>query len=416
MTTFVVVGAALAGAKAVETLRAEGFDGRLVLVGDETERPYERPPLSKGYLQGKDPRDSAYVHEAVWYGEHDVELLLGVRATDLDPEAHTLTLDGFEKLTYDKLLLTTGARPRTVDVPGVDLHGVRYLRTLTDSDNLLNRFSGSASPVVIIGGGWIGLEVAAAARARGAEVTVVEMDQLPLRRVLGDEVASIYADLHRSQGVTFRFGTGLEAFEGTGGDLEAVRLTDGTVLPAAVAVVGVGARPNVELAQAAGLAVDNGVVTDPALRTSHPDVYAAGDVASTLNPLLGRHVRVEHWGNALAGGPAAARAMLGQDVVYDWVPYFYSDQYDLGMEYAGYVEPGAYDQVVFRGDPTVKPGDAPEFIAFWVKEGRVLAGMNANVWDVQDDIQKLVRAGYTGTPVDLAKLADPETPLNELVP
>jgi 3-phenylpropionate/trans-cinnamate dioxygenase ferredoxin reductase component len=411
--TFVIVGGGLAGAKAAETLRGEGFAGRVVLVGDETERPYERPPLSKGYLNGKDPRDSAFVHDAGWYGENDVELLLGVRATMLDTATRTVTLDGFEPLRYDKLLLTTGSRPRRLDLPGSDLTGVRYLRTLADADRLLEVLRPDAN-VVIIGAGWIGLETAAAAREHGAHATVIETLALPLQRVLGDEVASIYAALHKAHDVDLRFQAGVAEFLGSGGALTGVRLTDGTTLPADVAIVGVGITPNVELAGAGGLTVDNGVVTDAGLRTSDPSVYACGDVANSLNPLLGKHIRVEHWANALDGGPAAAKSMLGQDVVYDRVPYFYSDQYDLGMEYSGYVEPGGYDQVVFRGSAEMAGGKAPEFVAFWVRDGRVLAGMNANVWDVQDDIQRLVRAGYEGNAVDLDRLADDAVPLADL--
>jgi len=391
--TFVIVGGGLAGAKAAETLRGEGFTGRIVLVGDETERPYERPPLAKGYLLGKDPRDKAFVHGSAWYGENNVELLLGVRATMLDVATQTLTLDGFEPLRYDKLLLAMGSRVRRLDTPGVDLTGVRYLRTLPDADRLLDELKPDTR-VVVVGAGWIGLEVAAAARTHGAHVTVIETAALPLRAVLGDAVASIYAAVHRAHDVDFRFESGVAEFEGSGGALTAVRLNDGTVLPADVAVIGVGILPNVELATAGGLTVDNGVVTDAGLRTSDPSVFACGDVASSLNPLLGKHVRVEHWANALNGGKAAAKAMLGQEIVYDRVPYFYSDQYDLGMEYSGYVEPGGYDQVVFRGSTEVAGQKAPEFVAFWVNDGRVLAGMNANVWDVQDDIKKLVTAGY----------------------
>lgn len=405
---FVIVGASLAGAKAAESLREAGFAGRLVLVGEETERPYERPPLSKGYLAGKDAREKAFVHEATWYAEHDVELLLGVRATDLDAKAHRLTLDGFEPLAYDKLLLATGSRVRRLDVPGSDLTGVRYLRTLPESDALLDSLRGAGNAVVV-GAGWIGLETTAAAREHGVEATVVEVDSLPLRRVLGDEVAGLYADLHRAHGVRFEFDSGVSEFRGTGGRLTSVVLRDGREIPADVVVVGVGITPATELAEAAGLAVDNGVVTDSGLRTSDPDIYAAGDVASTESPLLGRHIRVEHWSNATNGGKAAARAMLGEPVVYDRVPYFFSDQYDLGMEYSGWVEPGGYDRVVFRGDPK-----GMEFLAFWLRGDRVLAGMNANIWDVQDDIQALVRAGFAGKPVDAARLADPTVPLGDL--
>jgi len=407
---FVIVGASLAGAKAAEALREAGFAGTVMLIGEEIDLPYERPPLSKGYLLGDAPREGAQVHDAEWYRQQNIELRGGTRVTDLDPAAHAITIDGVAKIHYDRLLLTTGSRVRRLDVPGEDLLDVRYLRTQPESDALLDRLRSGVRQVVVVGAGWIGLETAAAARHHGASVTVVEMDTLPLRRVLGDEVAAVYANLHREHGVDFRFGAGVREFRGFDGVLTGVVLTDGTELPADLAIVGVGITPATELAVAGGLTVDNGIAVDSALRTSDPDVYAAGDVASVLNPLVGKRIRVEHWDNAMNGGPAAARSMAGEDVTYDWVPYFFSDQYDLGMEYAGYVEPGGYDEVVFRGDPA-----SYEFIAFWVKDGRVLAGMNANVWDVQDDIQALVRAGHGGKPVDRARLADPSVPLPDLL-
>jgi 3-phenylpropionate/trans-cinnamate dioxygenase ferredoxin reductase component len=407
---FVIVGASLAGAKAAEALREAGFAGKVTLIGEEIDLPYERPPLSKGYLLGDAPREGAQVHDADWYRQQDIDLRLGARVSNLDPASHTITIDGVETLHYDRLLLTTGSRVRRLDVPGEDLLDVRYLRTQSESDALLDRLRSGARQVVVVGAGWIGLETAAAARHHGATVTVVEMDTLPLRRVLGDEVAAVYANLHREHGVDFRFGAGVREFRGSDGVLTGVMLTDGTELPADLAIVGVGITPATELAVAGGLTVDNGIAVDSALRTSDPDVYAAGDVANVLNPLLGKRIRVEHWDNAINGGPAAARSMAGEDVTYDWVPYFFSDQYDLGMEYAGYVEPGGYDEVVFRGDPA-----SYEFIAFWVKDGRVLAGMNANIWDVQDDIQALVRAGHGGKSVDRARLADPSVPLPDLL-
>ncbi|GAA0708290.1 FAD-dependent oxidoreductase [Dactylosporangium roseum] len=408
------MGASLAGAKAAETLRAEGFTGRIVLIGEEIERPYERPPLSKGHLLGKEEaREKAFVHPLSWYDEQGIDLRLATRATHLDPVAHTVTLDGVDVLPYDKLLLTTGSRVRTLSVPGADLHGVRYLRTIDESDALLEDLR-AANNVVVVGAGWIGLETAAAARKHGANVTVVEQAALPLRQVLGDEVATVYADLHRANGVDFRFGTSVASFSGDG-TLSSVILADGTELPADVAVVGIGIRPNTELAVDGGLAVDDGILVDAGLRTSDPDVYAAGDVVNQEHPLLGRRVRVEHWANALNGGKAAGKALLGEEVVYDRVPYFFTDQFDLGMEYSGHVGPEGYDRVVFRGDPSIVDGKAPECIVFWVKDGRVLAGMNVNVWDVTDDIQKLVRAGWSGTPVDLVRLADPGVPLGELL-
>jgi 3-phenylpropionate/trans-cinnamate dioxygenase ferredoxin reductase subunit len=403
--TFVIVGASLAGAKAAETLRTQGFTGRVVLVGEEPEPPYERPPLSKGYLLGSDERDTAFVHDRAWYDKQNIELRTGVRAEAIAPGEHTVTLAGGERLGYDKLLLTTGSVVRTLPVPGADLPGVHYLRRIEHSDALRGVLVEGAR-VVVVGGGWIGLEVAAAARTHGAAVTLVEIDSLPLRQVLGDEVAQVFADLHAAHGVDLRFGTGVREIVGREGRVASVLLDDGSSLPADAVVVGIGITPAVELAEAAGLDVDDGVLVDAALRTSDPDVYAAGDVASVEYPQLQRRLRVEHWSNALNGGPAAARSMLGQDVGYDRVPYFFTDQYDLGMEYTGHAEPGGYDQVVFRGDV---PGR--EFIAFWLADGRVLAGMNVNVWDVAEDLERIVRSGAR---IDPARLGDPAVPLTDL--
>jgi 3-phenylpropionate/trans-cinnamate dioxygenase ferredoxin reductase component len=404
---FVIVGAGLAGAKAAETLRAEGFDGDLVLIGAEEQRPYERPPLSKGQLLGTAQPEDAYVHAPGWYAEHAVDLRTGTRATALDRAGRTVTLADGRAVRYDRLLLSTGSVPRHLPVPGADLDGVLYLRTMPDRERLDAALVAGAR-VVVIGGGWIGMEVAAAARSRGAEVTVVLTTAVPLQRVLGREIGAVFLGLHRDHGVRFHCGAAVSELTGTG-RVEAVRLADGTVLPADVVVAGVGIRPDVALAEQAGLDVDNGICVDDALRSSDPRVFAAGDVANAMHPALGKRIRVEHWSNALGGGPAAARSMLGQQVSYDRVPYFFTDQYDLGMEYAGYAEPGGYDKVVFRGDPA-----GYSFLAFWVISSRVLAGMNVNIWGVQDDIQKLVRAGWAGHPVDVAALANPDVPLAKL--
>ncbi len=398
--TFVIVGAGLAGGKAAETLRTEGFDGSIVLVGAEPDRPYERPPLSKGYLQGKEPREKAFVHEPGWYVEHDVDLRLSTSATSIDTSAHTVALDSRETVAYDKLLIATGAEPRALPVTGADLDGVLTLRRLPDSDRIKGVLR-SGARIVVIGAGWIGLEVTAAAREAGAEVTVVEVAPLPLQRVLGDEVATVFADLHRDHGVDLRFGAAVGEIRGNG-RVEAVALKDGTELPADAVIVGVGVAPSVALAEASGLTIDNGIATDEYFRTSAPDVYAVGDVANVQHPLYGRRIRVEHWANALNGGPAAARSMLGQETPYDRLPYFFTDQYDLGMEYCGYVEPGGYDRVVFRGDVAKR-----EFIAFWLAGGKVLAGMNVNVWDVTEPIQELIRSGRTVDPDELADTSVP---------
>ncbi|MFF0392256.1 NAD(P)/FAD-dependent oxidoreductase [Kitasatospora sp. NPDC004615] len=396
-TGIVIIGASLAGAKAAEALRAEGYGGPITLVGDESERPYERPPLSKGYLLGKEEREKIYVHPADWYQQHDVTLRLGVAATAIDPAAHTVTVEGGDRLPYSKLLLATGSSPRTLPVPGGDGDFVQTLRRVGDSERLKAAFKPGAR-VVIVGAGWIGLEAAAAARTAGAEVTVLEAAELPLLRVLGREVAQVFADLHRAHGVDLRFGVKVAELRADG-----VRLGDGSTVPADVLLVGVGISPNTALAEHAGLTVDNGVRTDQHLATSHPDIYAAGDVANAFHPLFGKPIRVEHWANALNQPTVAAAAMLGKDAVYDRVPYFFTDQYDLGMEYTGYAEPGGYDRVVFRGDVAGR-----EFIAFWLSGGRVLAGMNVNVWDVTDPIRELVRSGRG---VDPERLADPAVPL-----
>ena len=401
---FVIVGGGLAGAKAAETLRSEGYDGPLILVAAEPENPYERPPLSKGYLLGKAEREKARVHDADWYATNDVDLRTGVTATGLDPAAHRVVLDTGEELAYARLLLATGSSPRRLPVPGADLDGVRYLRTLPDSDRLVSDFSGGGRNVVIVGAGWIGLEVAAAARHHGNAVTVVEPQPTPLHAVLGAEMGQVFARLHRDHGVDLFTDVTVRELRGSGGRVEAVVTDAHAGLPADVVVVGVGAIPNTGLAASAGLEVDNGIVTDHALRTSAPDVFAAGDIAAAFHPLYGRHVRVEHWANALNQGPAAARSMLGQDVTYDRVPYFFTDQYDLGMEYSGLAGPG--DTVVCRGNP-----DSGEFIAFWTADGRVTAGMNVNVWDVTDPIQELIRLRRQ---VPVASLVDPGTPLERL--
>ncbi|MFI6204951.1 NAD(P)/FAD-dependent oxidoreductase [Streptomyces sp. NPDC051041] len=415
--TFVVVGGGPAGVRAAETLRAEGFTGRVILICDERDHPYERPPLSKGYLLGREERGSVFVHEPAWYAAHDIELHLGATVDAIDRTARTVRFgeDG-TVVRYDKLLLATGAEPRRLDIPGTDLMGVHHLRRLAHAERLktvLANLGRDNGHLVIAGAGWIGLEVAAAARQYGAEVTVVEPEPTPLHAALGPELGQLFAELHRERGVRFRFGVRLTEIVGEDGVVLAARTDDGEEHPAHDVLAAVGAVPRVALARAAGLEVADrahggGIVVDERLRTSDPDIHAAGDVASFPHPLFGVRLRVEHWANALNGGPAAARAMLGRAVTYDRVPYFFSDQYDLGMEYSGWAPPGTYDQVVIRGDAGKR-----EFIAFWVAQGRVLAGMNVNVRDVTEPVQKLIRSR---APVDTEALADPHVPLDVLVP
>jgi len=372
--TFVIVGAGLAGAKAVEALRANGFSGKVILIGDEAERPYDRPPLSKGFLQGSTEREKIYIHPAQWHLEHDIDLRLGTQVTEINRAAHEVSTARAEKLGYDKLLVTTGSTPRRLTVPGADLDGVHYLRRVADSEALQAAFA-SAQRVAIIGAGWIGLETAAAARAAGCHVTLIERAKLPLLAVLGAEVAETYAALHRAHDVELRTNADVAEIIGAAGKVTGVRLADGDVVAADAVVVGVGIKPNSELAAAAGLPVDNGIIVDEHLATTDPDVFAAGDVANSYYPLLGTHLRLEHWSAALNQGPVAAANMMGTVTSYGHVPYFFSDQYDCGMEYSGHVGPDGYDTVVFRGD--VASG---EFIAFWMRDGRVLAGMNVNTW------------------------------------
>jgi 3-phenylpropionate/trans-cinnamate dioxygenase ferredoxin reductase subunit len=402
--TIVIVGASLAGAKAAETLRQEGFAGRIVLIGEEPDRPYERPPLSKEYLRGDEEGTKIFVHDEGFYAEEDIELRTSTRVTAIDPAASRVMLDQGEQLAYHRLLLTTGAAPRRLALPGAELPGVHYLRDLLDADRLALAIR-QARRVVVVGAGWIGSEVAASARQMGAEVAMVDPGAVPLGQVMGPEVGAVFRDLHAGHGVELHLGTGVEAVVGSDA-AEGVRTADGRVVEADLVVVGIGVVPRMELARAAGLRVSNGIEVDEHLETSVPGIFAAGDVAAAWHPGLGERVRVEHWANALNQGPAAARNMLGAAIHYDRIPYFFSDQYDFGMEYSGYAR--NWDRVVFRGDP-----NDGKFIAFWITGDRVVAGMNANVWDVTGPIQALIRSHQ---PVDLARLTDPAVPLEEIAP
>jgi NADPH-dependent 2,4-dienoyl-CoA reductase/sulfur reductase-like enzyme len=401
--TIVIVGAGLAAGKAAEGLRDNGYDGRVVLVGEEHHLPYERPPLSKGFLMDQDKLETVFVHPPEWYDEYDIDLRLGTRAEALDVEAHTLTVGG-EQLGWERLLLATGSAPRRLRAADESGVPVAYLRTIEDSERIKQALQ-PGRRLVVVGGGWIGLEVAAAARTAGCEVVVLEMLEKPLVRVLGPEVADVFIDLHDAHGVDLRTGVAVSAVTSSEGRA-VVQLEGGASLEADLLVVGVGIAPNVELAQAAGLEVSDGVVVDEHLRTAHPDVFAAGDVASAYHPLLGRHLRVEHWDNAIEQGLVAARTLLGSDESYTRLPYFFTDQYDLGMEYVGNVGPDGYDEVVLRGDV---PGRV--FTAFWVAGGRVVAGMHVNDWDAIDPVRRVVTAGS----VDLAALRNADAPWEQVL-
>ena len=403
--SFVIVGGGMAGAIAAQTLREEGFDGKITLLGQEPNAPYERPPLSKDYLQGKAERDSIFVHPEPWYAEHAVELSLGSAVTSLDPASRTVTTATGERMSYDKLLLATGSKPRHLDVPGADLDGAYYLRNVEDSDGLKIKFA-DANRVVIIGAGWIGLETAAAARAAGLDVTLLVSGDLPLEHVLGPEVAPIFDELHRSHGVDLRYRTTAVELTGRHGTVTGVMLSDGTRIDADMIIVGVGVAPRTELAAAAGLKIDNGIVVDEHLRTSDPDIFAAGDIAQTYSPRLGRHIRVEHWANARRQGAVAAKAMLDQDAVDVRPSYFFTDQYDLSMEYTGDIGPTGYDRVIFR-----RHADSNEMIVFWLYEQRIQAGMNINIWDVADDIDRLIQSAR---PIKADDLGNPAIPLATL--
>jgi 3-phenylpropionate/trans-cinnamate dioxygenase ferredoxin reductase subunit len=399
---FVIVGAGLAGAKAAEALREEGYDGRLVLIGDEPERPYERPPLSKEFLRGESDGEP-YVHDEGFYEENDIELWTSSRVESLVPDAAEVALEGGRRQGYERLLLATGSEPRRLEVPGADLEGIHDLRTLADSRRIAERFE-PGKRLVVVGSGWIGAEIAASARQKGCEVTMLEMASLPLERVLGPELGRIYLQLHRDNGVEFIPETTVKRFEGEG-SVERVETADGALLDADFVVVGIGIVPMVRPFKGSGLRIDDGIPVDAGLESSVPGIFAAGDVANAFHPFYDRRLRVEHWANALKQGPVAARAMLGKEASYEEIPYFFSDQYDSGMEYSGYAT--EWDEIVFRGDVEQR-----EFVAFWLKDERVIAGMNMNVWDVHDSIRELIRSRAA---VEPERLRDPDVAFGDLV-
>ena len=379
----VIVGGGLAAGTAATALRDAGYDGDVVLHAAEPHLPYERPPLSKGYLAGEKDADSLLVHPASWYAENDVDVRTGSRVERIDADAHTVTAGGATE-SFDRLLIATGASPRRLAAADESGAPVAYLRTREDSDRLRSALA-PGHRIAILGGGFLGLEVAAAARTAGADVTVLEALDLPLLRVLGPEIGAVFADLHREHGVDLRLGAKVTGFDGDG---RRARLTvDGSAdVDADLLVVGIGASPDVALAEATGLAVDNGILVDERMRTSHPDVFAAGDVARAHHPVLGRSIRVEHWDNAIRQGRVAGRAMAGdEDAAATDLPYFFTDQYDLGMEYVGDVGPDGYDEVVIRGDVAKRV-----FRAFWVAGGKVVAAMQANDWDASDTLRPAI--------------------------
>ncbi|VXB03292.1 Putative ferredoxin reductase / NAD(FAD)-dependent dehydrogenase [Arthrobacter sp. 9V] len=404
----VILGGGLAGATAAKTLRTEGFEGPVTLVGAENRTPYIRPPLSKELLLGKADADSALVVPDNWYADNDVELLLGSPASRVDPDAHVVTLAGGRRLHYSKLLLATGARPRTIALEGADLEGVMTFRTLDDSLKLTALLKGGGRKVVMIGSGWIGMELAAAARTYGNEVTLLGLEEIPLSAAIGYELGRYFQRVHEEQGVSFRLPASAAAIDGQDGRATAVRTTAGETLPADVVIIAVGVVPDTTLAEAAGLALRNGIPVDAGLRTSAPDILAAGDVANALHPFTGEHHRSEHWANALNGGKVAAQSMLGLDARLDVVPYFYTDQFSVSMEYSGFPSLTSGIVPVIRGSL-----DEGSFIAFWLRENNVVAGMSVNKRRVQKAIKALISARV---PVNEAKLRDPGVPLDSLLP
>ncbi|MCR1781063.1 FAD-dependent oxidoreductase [Nocardioides carbamazepini] len=397
----VVVGGGLAAANAVAELRSQGHTGDIVVAAEEPHAPYERPPLSKGILLGSAEPDAAFVHPRDWYDEQQVDLRIGTVATGIDLDRRRVRL-GAEELAYDRLLLATGATPRRLPMADASGAPVRYLRTLDDALVLRDGLTEGAR-VAIIGAGWIGLEVASAARQRGAEVTVLEAAPLPLRRVLGDELATVFADLHREHGVDLRLGVRVAGVEHDHGKA-VVHVEDGRPVVADLLLVAVGVTPADALAAQSGLAVDNGILVDARLRTPDPHVFAAGDVAHHDHPALGTRVRVEHWDTAIHQGRHAARVMLGADEPYTRLPYFFTDQYDLGMEYVGHVDAAAgYDALVVRGDLAARHASV-----LWLRGDRVIAGMHLNDWDAIDPLRAVVGGPATDA------VRDPSVPLADL--
>jgi NADPH-dependent 2,4-dienoyl-CoA reductase/sulfur reductase-like enzyme len=403
--TFVIAGASLAGVSAAEELRKQGFEGRIVLIGAEQHHPYIRPPLSKDYLAGKAGLDDVYVHPLDWYDEAGFDLKLGTSVTAIDRVAHIIELSDGESVGYDKLLIATGSTPRVLDVPGAELDGVYYLRTKEDSEALRDALSDGGKRVIVIGSGWIGMEIAATAKTLGNDVHVLLNKGVPLAKPVGEELGTFFEDAQIEKGVVFTPSVKVDEIT-TETEVLTVHVVSGEAFEADVVVAAIGAAPNVGLAEAAGLDVEDGILVDASLTTSDPDILAAGDVARAMHPVINQRMRSEHWANALNEGAAAARSMLGQSVSYDEIPYAYTDQFDIGMEFSGYMPLIADASLVYRGSKESK-----EFIVFWVLDGKVVAGMNVNVWDVNEAVQGIIRRANT---VDVDALANPDVALDTL--
>jgi 3-phenylpropionate/trans-cinnamate dioxygenase ferredoxin reductase subunit len=400
--TLVIVGASLAGGSAAVTLRQEGFEGRVILIGAEPQPPYERPPLSKEYLRGESPFENALVQTADFYGEHGIETQFGVRATRVDATEKTLELDGKERIAYDGLLIATGGRNRQLTIPGLDLEGVYQLRTVADCNRIREEiFPGRKA--VVVGMGFIGSEVAASLRQSGVEVAVVDRNKVPLRRVLGEEVGRVIEGVHRDHGTELTFEDTVAAIEGAG-RVERVTTQHGRHIECDFVVVGLGVEPVTELLAGTGVEIDNGIVVDEYCRTGVEGIYAAGDVANHYHPVFGRHIRVEHWQNALRQGSAAARSMLGKGESYEEIPWFWSDQYELNLQYAGFHTD--WDELVVRGSMEER-----NFVAFYRKDGRALAVVAINRGR---DLRRSVPLIKVQDQVEAAKLRNPDIDLRTL--
>jgi 3-phenylpropionate/trans-cinnamate dioxygenase ferredoxin reductase component len=399
---YVIVGASLAGATAAVTLREAGADGTVVVIGAEREPPYERPPLSKAYLRGDSPFDKALVRPAAFYREHRIEMMLGTRVTRVDTAQRVVELDDQRPVPFDTLLLATGARNRVLSTPGADLEGIYSLRTIHDADRIRAEMRPGRSAVVV-GTGFIGSEVAASLRQAGVDVVTVDPAKTPLFRVLGETVGAALAALHGAHGVRSIFEDSVAAFQGERRVSRVVTKT-GRRLECDFVVAGVGVEPEVEMLAGSGIRIDNGVVVDEYCQTNVSGVYAAGDVANHYQPLFGRHIRIEHWQNAIKQGAAAARNMVGQHVPYDEVPWFWSDQYDTNLQYAGFHT--KWDRLILRGRV-----DSGSFLACYINDGRIdaVAGVNRG-----KDVRRAIALIKDRRAVNLEKLADESIDLRSM--
>lgn len=401
MSGIVVIGAGQAAGQAAASLRQEGYEGEITIIGDEAQAPYQRPPLSKAYLSGEVGLDRVLVRPENFYADKGINLQTGVRVESINRADKTIATSTGSTLSYDKLLISTGSRPRILNIQGSDLEGLHYLRTVDDVDGIRTAME-AAKNVCIVGGGYIGLEVAAVAKKAGHNVTVLEMEDRILQRVTTAEMSEFYHALHTGRGVDIRVNTMVSGFAGENGRVTSVLCGDESI-PADLVIVGIGIIPNVELAEAAGLTCDNGIVVNDHCQTSDPDIYAAGDCTNHPNPILDRRLRLESVPNAMEQARTACSNMLGGDKTYAAVPWFWSDQYELKLQMVGFSADG--DQSVLRGDKA-----SNEFAVFYLKDGNVVA-----VDAVNSPKEFMVAKQLYGKAVNEADLANPAFELKELL-